>query len=110
MDTCVLLSARSYDFKDDQGRSVQGVTLSYLTGDVETTGDRRGVFAMSINAQPEIFAQLGPVPGIYDMDFKQRPGPKGKPVLQVVGLKFKAPLTGMLAAADPGQQQGQGAR
>jgi hypothetical protein len=97
METCVLLSARRYQFADDKtGRAVEGVTLTYLTGDAETTGDQRGMFPLSITAPFEVFGTLTEVPGVYDMDFKQRPGKGGKPTLQVVGLRFKQALTGLL--------------
>jgi hypothetical protein len=96
MELCTLLQARRYNFKDDDGRTVEGVTLTYLTGDVETTGDRRGCPPLSVSAPVEIFAQLGAVPGVYGFDFKQRAGKGGRPTLQVVGLQFRAPLDGHL--------------
>jgi hypothetical protein len=106
METCVLLAARSYDFTDDTGKNVKGVTLTYLTGDVEVSGERRGAFPMTINAPSEIATSLSTLPGVYDLDFKQRPGPKGRPVLQVVGVKFKAALDGMFKPAPAAAPQG----
>jgi hypothetical protein len=100
METCVLLAARRYQFTDDKtGRPVEGVSLTYLTGDSETTPDQRGMFPLSITAPLEVFGLLTEVPGVYDMDFKQRPGKGGKPALQVVGLRFKQALTGLLGAS-----------
>ncbi len=89
METCVLLSARRYDFKDDAGKQVDGVTLTYIIpGNAETEGDTRGVQPLSVSAPLAIWAELAELPGVYDLDFKQRPGPKGKPTLQLTGLKF----------------------
>jgi hypothetical protein len=88
METCVLLSARRYDFKDDTGKQVDGVTLTYITENVETDGDTRGCQPMSVTGTTALWSNLGEVPGVYDLDFKQRPGPKGKPTLQLVGVKF----------------------
>ncbi len=98
METCVLLSARRYQFTDDKGAPVQGVTLTYLTGDVETTGDRRGLSPLTINAPVDVFSSLSVVPGVYGMEFKQRPGKNGRPTLQVTGVRFEAALDGLLAA------------
>ena len=96
MELCTLLQARRYNFEDDEGRTVEGVNLTYLTGDVETMGDRRGCAPLTVSAPVEIFAQPGAVPGVYGFDFKQRPGKGGRPALQVVGLQFRAPLDGHL--------------
>lgn len=89
METCVLLSARRYDFKDDAGKQVEGVTLTYITENVETEGDTRGCQPLSVAGASSVWSKLGAVPGVYDLDFKQRPGPKGKPTLQLVDVKFK---------------------
>lgn len=104
METCVLLSARRYEFTDEKtGRPVEGVSLTYLTGEVEKTDDQRGMFPLSITAPVESFAALQVVPGIYDMDFKQRPGKGGKPTLQCVSLRFKRPVTGLGEPVGPAQ-------
>lgn len=88
MEQCVLLSARRYDFKDDAGKQVEGVTLTYITENVETEGDTRGCQPLSVAGESSVWSKLGAVPGLYDMDFKQRPGPKGKPTLKLVDVKF----------------------
>ena len=88
METCVLLSARRYDFKDDAGKQVDGVTLTYITEDVETDGDTRGCQPMSVAGSSLVWSKLRDVPGVYDLDFKQRPGPNGKPTLKLVDLAF----------------------
>lgn len=96
LETCVLLSARRYQFTDDKtGRPVEGVSLTYLTGDVDQTDDQRGMVPLSIAAPLDVFGSLQAVPGFYDMDFKQRAGKGGKPTLQCVSLRFKRPVTGL---------------
>lgn len=92
METCVLLSARRYDFKDDAGKQVEGVTLTYITDNVETEGDTRGCQPMSVVGELAVWSKLDTVPGLYDLDFKQRPGPKGKPTLKLVDMKFVGPV------------------
>jgi hypothetical protein len=89
MERCILLTARRYDFKDaETGRRVEGVTLTYLTGDPEAQADYRGQAVMSIPAPSELWHQLQAIPGVYAIDFRQRPGPKGRPTLQATGAEF----------------------
>ena len=91
MEKCLILSARRYSFVDDQGKQVEGVKATYLTGDQATGGDTRGVEPMSISAPLDTWGQLGELPGVYKMDFRQRPGKGGKPTLTLVGFEFVAP-------------------
>jgi hypothetical protein len=89
MERCIVLTARRYDFKDaESGRRVEGVTLTYLTGDAESQPDYRGQAVMSIPAPIELWHELQAIPGVYGIEFKQRPGPKGRPALQAVGAMF----------------------
>lgn len=90
METCLLLSARRYSFEGDRGGNVEGVQLTYIvSGSVENTENQRGVAPLTISAPMEVFSKLAAVPGVYDMDFKQRPGKNGRPSLQVVGVTFR---------------------
>jgi hypothetical protein len=92
MQECLILSARRYDFKDEDGRRIEGVTLTYLTGDVDREADRRGQAALSIPAPVDVWHQLQAVPGWYQIDFRQRPGKGGRPALQAIGVEFLAPV------------------
>lgn len=89
MERCIVLTARRYDFKDaESGRRIEGVTLTYLTGEPELQEDYRGQAVMSIPAPSDLWHQLRAIPGVYAIDFRQRPGPKGRPTLQAVGAEF----------------------
>ena len=90
MERCIVLTASRYDFKDDEGKRIEGVTLTYLTGEPESQPDYRGRAVMSIPAPMDIWHQLAAIPGVYGIDFRQRPGPKGRPTLQAVGAEFIA--------------------
>jgi hypothetical protein len=93
MERCLLLHARRYDFKDETtGRKVQGVKLTYLTGDVEAGDDQIGQVPLAISAPFDVWNDLGAVPGFYDVEFRQRPGKGGKPELKAVGLDFIEPV------------------
>ena len=91
METCLLLSARRYSFRDDAARQVEGVTLSYLTGEREEGQDRRGLEPLTITGGLEVFSGLQEVPGLYEMGFRQRPGKNGRPTLQVVSVRYVGP-------------------
>ena len=91
MERCLVLCARRYSFKDDSQRQVDGVTLSYLTGDREEGADRRGMEPLTISGDQRLYMDLQELPGVYELDFKQRPGKNGRPTLQVTVMKFLGP-------------------
>lgn len=88
MEPCLLLSAQTYDFKDETGRRIEGVSLTYVTNEVQANATSRGCSPLKVSAPSSLWGDLLQVPGFYEMDFRQRPGPKGKPSLQVTGLRF----------------------
>jgi hypothetical protein len=93
MENCLLLSARRYQFADDKtGRAVEGVSLTYVTADVEHEPDRLGMAPLTISAPFELWPSLGALPGVYQLDLKQRPGKNGRPTLTCVGARFVSPV------------------
>ncbi len=91
---CLVLGARRYDFKDDDGGRVEGATLHYLTLDGSqdgATGDQVGEIPMQVSAPSSLFHQLTEVPAFYDVDFRQRPGRGGRPTLQAAGVSYEGP-------------------
>lgn len=89
METCLVLAARRYDFKDEAGKQIDGITVTYITDEVQADGDTRGCQPINITAASNCWPDLVRLPAYYDLDFKQRPGPKGRPTLQLVNLQFK---------------------
>jgi len=82
MERVLVLCARSYSFTDKEtGRLVEGASISYLTGDVEEAPDRRGMEPLTVQGPTDVLASLGALPALCDMDFKSRPGPRGRPQL-----------------------------
>lgn len=93
MERCIVLGARSYDFTDkDTGRAVQGVNLTYLVDAAPDAEDRRGFEPLTIGTSQEVFDSLGACPGLYEMDVRQRPGPRGRPALYCTALRLLRPL------------------
>lgn len=88
---CLVLGARRYDFKDDDGAPVKGVTLYYLTGDAEAEENQVGEIPMQVSAPLAVFHELDQLPAVYDVDFRQRPGRGGRPTLHAVGLSYSGP-------------------
>lgn len=85
---CLVLGARRYDFKDNDGGRVEGVSLHYLTLDGSDDSDVRGEIPLSCSAPPAVFHQLEELPGMYEVDFRQRPGRGGRPQLVCAGLEY----------------------
>ncbi len=89
---CLVLGARRYSFKDDDGDRVEGAKLHYLTLDAidgeDLDSDQRGEIPFEVSAPFTVFDQLGEVPAFYDVDFRQRPGRGGRPTLQVAGVSY----------------------
>lgn len=88
----LILSARMYDFTDQAGVHRDGVTVTYADVSEKPEGDRKGFSLLQISAPVGIWHQLAAVPGYYRMDFRQRPGPKGRPTLQLTDAQLVAPV------------------
>jgi hypothetical protein len=88
METCLVLSARRYSFKDDNGQQIDGVTVTYLTDDNQDEGNTRGCIPLSITAPLALWEAIPPLPAFCDMEFRQRPGPKGKPTLTLTQVRY----------------------
>ncbi len=85
---CLVLAARRYDFKGEDGGRVDGLTLTYVTDEAVDGDDQRGLAVMTTRLPIELFHQLQEVPGYYSIEFQTRPGPKGRPALQAVALAY----------------------
>lgn len=91
---CLVFSARQYAFTDqDTNRQVSGVTIQYSDGYSTDDANQRGIFPLSVSAGSEIWNDLRHLPGVYELDFRQRPGKNNRAVLSLVGLKFVEPLS-----------------
>lgn len=87
---CLVLGARRYSFRDDDGARVEGATLHYLTLDGEQGSgtDQVGEIPLAVSAPSAVFQELARVPAFYDVDFRQRPGRGGRPTLQASGVSY----------------------
>lgn len=88
METVLILGARRYDFTGKDGGHVEGVQVNYITDDKVSEPNQRGCSPFSVSAPLTIWTDLVELPGMYRVDFRQRPGLKGKPTLQLVSASF----------------------
>jgi hypothetical protein len=85
----LVLNAKRYSFKNDDGEQIEGTTLQYLEpGELVAEVNRRGADVMTITAPVDFYDQLSTLPGVYDLGFKQRPGKNGRPTLTVTSARF----------------------
>lgn len=77
----LVLHARPYSFQDDNGRAVEGATITYLDLDNEPEQGEKGFAPLNISATLDQLREFSTVPGFYDMSFKQVRGAKGRPRL-----------------------------
>jgi len=87
----LVLNAKRYSFKNDDGEQVEGTTLQYVEpGELVEEENRRGAEVLTITAPVDFFGQLHTLPGLYDLAFRQRPGKNGRPTLTVTSARFLA--------------------
>lgn len=85
----LVLNAKRYSFKNDDGEQVEGTTLQYVEpGELVQEENRRGAEVLTLTAPVDFFNQLATLPGLYDLGFRQRPGKNGRPTLTVTSARF----------------------
>lgn len=89
---CLVIAAKSYNFKNDAQEQVSGTNVYYLDPVMrEDSPEQTGLLPLKVPALATVFAKLLPenLPGIYELDFRQRPDSKGRPILTLADVKFK---------------------
>ncbi len=95
IERVILLYASTYDFvpTGGDGSRLKGMKLQYITDYIEATENAQGTPIMMATAPHEAKTGLGAVPGVYEIDFRMRPGKDNKPTLTPVSLAFVSPWT-----------------
>ncbi len=75
----LVLNVREYSFKADDGKRVEGATVTYIDPTSEPSEGEKGFAPLSISATLDQSRTFTAVPGYYDMSFGQRRGAKGRP-------------------------------
>lgn len=78
----LVLAVRRYNLRNEQtGDVVKGTTIFYTDEPIKNEG-LNGILPMKINGSYEDFEKFDSLPGFYEMEFRQKPGPDGKPRLE----------------------------
>lgn len=77
---------KPYNFVNADGEKVQGVKVFYLDEGIDE--NEHGLFPLNISTSYDQLDNLKEVPGLYDLDFKQRRDQKGKPVVVLKSVSF----------------------
>lgn len=89
----LVLHTREYDFEDDTGRRVNGTTVTYLDPSLAPGDGERGNPPLQLSVANQVAAGFTECPGFYELDFGQKRGKGGKPVVVLTGGRLVAPLS-----------------
>lgn len=88
----ILLSAKIYSMKDEQGRLIEGVSCWYYPGEdlkpYDGGNGSKGQVPLKASLPVEKAVQIKQVPGIYEMTFKMVPGSNNSLKLKADGVQF----------------------
>lgn len=87
----IVTGIKPYDFTDDKGRHVAGIKVYYFDAEPEEAG-ARGYFPLNLSVPAEQAVNFAAVPGVYDLDFKQKADAKGRPMLTLRSVQFIEPV------------------
>jgi hypothetical protein len=91
METALVLSADSWEMTDEStGEVRRGVSLCFVNQYRDATDKSVGLRPTKTSATAEVFEAIrkGGAPGLYQLDFRTRPGKEGKPVLTAARAEF----------------------
>lgn len=87
----LLLSADKWEMPDERTGAINsGVSVWYINDYRDDTDRAIGSKPIKIGCTPEVFEVLAKngAPGVYDFDFRTRPGAGGKPAMMLVQASF----------------------
>lgn len=82
----LVLGARRVNFQGTTGY-VDVTKVTYIEGEPEYTGEQKGYLPMTVTADVSVFSAISG-PGIYEVEFRQRPDSKGRPVLYMTNAEL----------------------
>lgn len=93
MSKHLVLSVKTYDFKNDGGEQITGAKVSYINKKASPREEEVGhpPMIVSINDM-KLVQQFREVPGIYEMDFEQITGKNNKPEISLFDVEFVEPF------------------
>lgn len=91
MSNHIVTGVRSFNFVNDDGEKVQGVTVYYLDSFNEDSEYGKGHTSLNLTMIGDHMAKFPELPGVYDLNFRQARDQKGRPVLRLQGVEFVRP-------------------
>ena len=92
MTPVLVLYINPYDFTNDRGEQVRGMSLEYLDLEQDPTGHARegtkGLTVFKDTLEAEAVRDFKEVPGFYQLSHKQTRDAKGRPTIRVTGGTF----------------------
>jgi len=81
-----VLSAKRYSFQGSGG-IVEGCKVTYCDSPDPSDRDFKGLPVVTITSfDRSLFDQFPALPGEYELEFRQKPGKDGKPVLSIASV------------------------
>ena len=99
MSKHIVTGVRPFDFVDDSGKSVQGVTVFYLDSVNEDSEYGKGYSSLNLTLIGDHIGKFKHVPGIYELDFRQARDSKGRPTLRLQDASYVRPFSLALEVA-----------
>jgi len=89
MSKHIVTGIKPYKFADQEtGELRQGVKVYYLDDEPEDSEGAKGFFPLNLSITGDHVSRFSAVPGVYDLDFKQRSDKYGKPILKLRNVDF----------------------
>jgi len=93
MSKHIVTGVRPFNFLNDAGEKVQGITVHYLDTVNENSEYGKGHAALNLTMIGEHESKFKQIPGIYELDFRQARDQKGRPVLKLQEVVFHKPYS-----------------
>jgi len=89
MEEYLVLGYKSYDFDNKEGERIAGNNVYYLDLMMaDYDANVKGSIPLNTSCTPLVKEQLKVLPGFYKLDFRQKPGAKGKATLVLANAEF----------------------
>lgn len=89
----IVTGIRPFNFVNDNGEKVEGVTVYYLDTHNENTEYGKGHTALNLTLIGDHLGKFKELPAVYDMDFRQSRDNKGRPTLRLQDLEYVEPFS-----------------
>lgn len=93
MSNHIVTGVRPFNFANDDGEKVQGITVYYLDTVNENSEYGKGHSALNLTLIGDHSDKFSVIPGIYDLTFRQARDNKGRPTLRLQDAEYLQPFS-----------------